>query len=165
MCAMCHRLLTLRGVVDEYCRRYVDRVRTTLELVDWDALSAICELLEVPRQTSLNLEADNTPTGPRALKYFWRFLRILEVRSTQDSVAVLSAQQRTAVPLAYGMKRKMLEALDDPNWVFAMAFMAYMDPSGEFFVSGTSYLFVFPMETFTAQVLIIFLVPLMLYSG
>ena len=29
------------------------------------------------------------------------------------------------------MKDKMMDELDDPNWVFAMAFMAYMDPSGE----------------------------------
>ena len=69
----------------------------------------------------------------------------MQVRSRQDSVAVLSALQRTAVPLAHAMKTKMQEALDDPNWVFAMAFMAYMDPSGEFFVSGTSYLFAFPL--------------------
>ena len=142
---MVHRLLTLRAVVDEYCRQHVDKVRNALELQDWDALAAMCELLEVPKQTSLNLEADLTPTGPRALKYFWRFQRILHVRSRQDSVAVLSAAQRTAVPLAHGMRMKLLEALDDPNWVFAMAFMAYMDPSGEFFVSGTSYLFAFPL--------------------
>ena len=125
---MVHRLLTLRAVVDEYYRQHVDRVRHALELQDWDALSAMCEVLEVPKQTCLNLEADLTPTGPRALKYFWRFLRIMHVRSLQDSVAVLSARQRTTVPLAHAMKTKMQEALDDPNWVFAMAFMAYCTP-------------------------------------
>ena len=27
--------------------------------------------------------------------------------------------------------------LDDPNWVFVMAFMAYTDPSGEYFAVHT----------------------------
>ena len=31
----------------------------------------------------------------------------------------------------------MLAELDDPNWVFVMAFMAYMDPSGERFAFDT----------------------------
>ena len=31
----------------------------------------------------------------------------------------------------------MMAELDDPNWVFAMAFMAYMDPSGEYFAVHT----------------------------
>ena len=35
------------------------------------------------------------------------------------------------------MMDKMMAELDDPNWVFAMAFMAYMDPSGEYFAVDT----------------------------
>ena len=40
-------------------------------------------------------------------------------------------------PLAWAMKDKMMAELDDPNWVFAMAFMAYMNPSGEYFAVHT----------------------------
>ena len=32
---------------------------------------------------------------------------------------------------------KMLAELDDPNWVLAMAFMACMAPSGEYFAVDT----------------------------
>ena len=35
------------------------------------------------------------------------------------------------------MMDKMMAELDDPNCVFAMAFMAYMDPSAEYFVVCT----------------------------
>ena len=30
---------------------------------------------------------------------------------------------------------KILHELDDLNWVFAMAFMAYIDPNGEYFAN------------------------------
>ena len=52
-------------------------------------------------------------------------------RSPDDPIAVLNAHQCIVVPLTWAMKEKMMCELDDPNWVFAMAFMAYMDPSGE----------------------------------
>ena len=58
-------------------------------------------------------------------------------RSPSDSVAVLSAHQRIAIPLAWAMMDKMMTELDDPNWVFVMAFMVYMDPSGEYFAVHT----------------------------
>ena len=58
-------------------------------------------------------------------------------RSPTDSIAVLSSHQCIAVPLARAMKDKMMAELDDPNWVFAMAFMAYMDPNGEHFAIHT----------------------------
>ena len=54
-----------------------------------------------------------------------------------DSVAVLSAQQYITVLLARAMGDKILAKLDDPNWVFAMAFMAYIDLSGEYFAVDT----------------------------
>ena len=52
-------------------------------------------------------------------------------RSPADPIAMLNSRQSIVVPLAQAMKDKMMDELDDPNWVFAMAFMAYMDPSGE----------------------------------
>ena len=58
-------------------------------------------------------------------------------RPPSDSVAVLSAHQCIAITLARVMMDKMMAELDDPNWVFAMAFMAYMNPSGEYFVVHT----------------------------
>ena len=54
-----------------------------------------------------------------------------------DSVAALSSQQCITVPLARPMKDKMMAELDDPNWVFVMASMACMDPSGEYFAVDT----------------------------
>ena len=52
-------------------------------------------------------------------------------QSPTDLVAVLSSRQCIIVPFARAMKDKMMDELEDPNLVFAMAFMAYMDPSGE----------------------------------
>ena len=83
------------------------------------------------------LEGEHIPTGSRALKYLWRFVCIMAQRSPTDPVAVLSSCQRIVVPLARAMMDKMMAELDDPNWVFAMAFMAYMDPSGEYFAIDT----------------------------
>ena len=126
------RLLALRPHVDEYTRQHVEHLEA-LELSDWDALKAIQEVLLLARQTTERLEGEYIPTAPRALKYLWRFVCIMNQRAPSDSVAVLNAQQCIAVPLARAMWDKMLAELDDPNWVFAMAFMAYMDPSGEYF--------------------------------
>ena len=53
-------------------------------------------------------------------------------RSPSDSVVVLSAHQCIAVPLVRAMKDKIMVEIDDPNWVFVMAFMAYNDPSDEY---------------------------------
>ena len=83
------------------------------------------------------LEGEHIPTESRALKYLWRFACIMAQRSPPDTVAVLSSRQCIVVPLARAMKEKMMPELDDPNWVFAMAFMAYMDPSGEYFAVHT----------------------------
>ena len=58
-------------------------------------------------------------------------------RSPSDSVAVLSAHQCIAVPLTWAIKDKMMAELDDPNWVFEIAFMVYMDPNDECFVVHT----------------------------
>ena len=44
---------------------------------------------------------------------------------------MLSAQQSIVVPFAWGMEEKMLAELDNPNWALLMAFMAYMNGSGE----------------------------------
>ena len=126
------RLLVLWPYVDEYSRQHVEHLEA-LELSDWDALKAVQEVLLLARETTERLEGEHIPTGSRALKYLWRFVCIMAQRAPSDSVAVLSAQQRIAIPLAWAMGDKMLAELDDPNWVFAMAFMAYMDPSGEYF--------------------------------
>ena len=77
------------------------------------------------------MEGEKIPTGSRALKYLWQFVCIMAQRSPADPIAVLNSRQSIVVPLARAMKDKMMDELDDPNWVFAMAFMAYMDPSGE----------------------------------
>ena len=79
------------------------------------------------------MEGEHIPTGSHALKYLWRFVCIMAQRSPIDPVAVLSSRQCIIVPLVRAMMDKMMAELDDPNWVFAMAFMAYMDPSGEYF--------------------------------
>ena len=83
------------------------------------------------------LEGEHILTGSRALKYLWRFVCIMAQRSPTDSVTVLSSHQRITAPLAWAMKDKMMAELEDPNWVFAMAFMAYMDPIGEYFAVHT----------------------------
>ena len=57
----------------------------------------------------------------------------MEKWSRADSTAELSSQQRIFVPLAWAMEEKMLAELDDPNWVFMMASISSMDPSGEYF--------------------------------
>ena len=35
----------------------------------------------------------------------------------------------------------MMAELDDPNWVFVMAFMAYIDPSGVYFAVDTQSMY------------------------
>ena len=83
------------------------------------------------------LDGEHIATGSRAVKYLWRFLCIMAQRSPLDSMAMLSAHEGIAVSLARAMMDKMMAELDDLNWVFAMAFIAYIDPSGEYFVVQT----------------------------
>ena len=124
------RLLVLQPYVDEYSWQHVEQLQA-LELSDWDALKAIYEVLGLARDVTEWLEGEQIPTRTRALKYLWRFVCIMAQRSPTDPIAVLNSHQCIVVPLARAMKDKMMDELDNPNWVFAMAFMAYMDPSGE----------------------------------
>ena len=98
-------------------------------------MNAIHEVLGLARDTTERLEAEKIPTGSRALKYLWRFVCIMAQRSPADPIAVLNSRQSIVVPLARAMKDKMMAELDDPNWVFT--FMAYIDPSGEYFAVHT----------------------------
>ena len=124
------RLLVLQPYVDEYSRQHVQELQA-FELSDWDALNAIYEVLGLARDTTERMGGEQIPTGSCALKYLWRFVYIMAQRSPADPIAVLNSRQSIVVPLARAMKDKMMDELEDPNWVFAMAFMAYMDPSGE----------------------------------
>ena len=130
------QIATLRPYVDEYSRQYVEHLEA-LGLSDCDALKVVYEVLGLARETTERLEGEHIPIGWCALKYLWRFVCIMDQRSPSDSVAVLNAQQCITVPLGRAMGDKMFAELDDPNWVFAMAFMAYMDPSGEYFAVDT----------------------------
>ena len=124
------RLLVLQPYVDEYSRQHIEQLQA-LELSDWDALNAIYEVLGLARDAMEQMEGEQILTGSRALKYLCRFVCIMAQRSPADLIAVLNSRQSIVVPLARAMKDKMMDELDDPHWVFAMAFMAYMDPSGE----------------------------------
>ena len=105
--------------------------REALELSVWDASQAVQEVLEVPQETTARLEVEDIPTGLRAFKYLWRFVCIMSHQSLTDFVARLSTQQRFVVPMTRAMEDKMLTELDHYNWVFAMPFISYMDPSDE----------------------------------
>ena len=132
VCLLLHRfvngpILFFRLMV---LRPYAEELQA-LELSDWDALNAIYEVLGLARDATEWMEGEQIPTGSRALKYLWRFICIMAQRSPADPIAVLNSRQCIVVLLPRAMKDKMMDELDDPNWVFAMAFMAYMDPSGE----------------------------------
>ena len=124
------RLRALRQYVDEYSWHHVEQLQA-LELLDWDVLKAIYEVLGLARDTMEWLEGEHIPMGSRAVKYLWRFVCIMAQQSPSHSVAVLNAQQCITIPLARAMMDKMMAELDAPNWLFAMAFMAYMDPNGK----------------------------------
>ena len=130
------RLLVLQPCIDEYSRQHVEQLQA-LELSHWDALKAIYEVLGLTQDTTKRLEGEQIPTGSCALKYLWRFVCIMAQRSPTDPVVVLSSHQHIVIPLARAMMDKMMAELDDPNWMLAMAFMAYMDPSGEYFAVHT----------------------------
>ena len=130
------KLLALQPYIDVYSRLHVEHLEV-LELSHWDALKAVYEVLGLAQETLERLEDEHTPKKFRALKYLWEFVCIMAQRSTSDSVVVLSSQQCITIPLAWEMGDKMLAELDDPNWVFPMAFMPYIDPIGEYFVIGT----------------------------
>ena len=127
------RLLALWPYIDEYSWQHVEHLQA-LELLDWNALKDVYEVLGLTQATTEWLEGEHIPTGWRALKYLWWFVCIMAQRSPSDWVAVLNAQQHIAILLAWTMGDEMMAELDDPNWMFAMEFMAYMDPSDEYFV-------------------------------
>ena len=124
------RLLVFRPYVDEYSRQHVEHLHA-LELSDCDALNTVYEVLGFARDATEWLEGEQIPTGSHALKYLWWFVCIMTQRSPTNPIAVLNSRQYIVVPLARVMKEKLMHELDDPNWVFAMAFIAYMDPSCE----------------------------------
>ena len=93
------RLLVLWPYVDEYSWQHVEQLQA-LELSDWDALNAICEVLGLAPEATERMEGEQIPTRSRALKYLWRFVCIIAQRSPADPIAVLNSRQSIVVPLA-----------------------------------------------------------------
>ena len=85
------RLLVLRPYIDEYSRQHVDQLYT-LELLDWDALNVMYEVLGLAQDATERLEGAQIPTGSRALKYLWRFVCIMAQRFPDDPIAVLNSR-------------------------------------------------------------------------
>ena len=130
------RLQTLQPYIDEYSREHVEHL-DAFEASDWDALKVVYKVPGLAQETMERLEGEHIPTRSCALKNLWQFMCIMAQRCASDLVAVLNAQQCIAISLVWSMRDKMLAELDDPDWVFAMAFMAYMDSSGEYFAIDT----------------------------
>jgi hypothetical protein len=79
------------------------------------------------KRCSKRLEAEEYCTGSKALKLLWklRYFLILQVHEECKGTGT------ALVPLCKDICRKLTDGMEDPTWVWQMAFLALMDPSGE----------------------------------
>ena len=79
----CTRALYLWEPVDAWVRFQKGKYQNPIEINHWEYMEKVLPVLSVLKKTSKYLEANEYPTGSKALKQMWKLHRALV--STQDS--------------------------------------------------------------------------------
>ena len=91
-------------------------------------MEAILPVLACVKKCSKRLEAEDYPTGSKALKVFKKLRGVLAGELFDMEC---KGPGTALIPFIGDLLRKIDELLDDPTLVWQMAFLALMDPSGE----------------------------------
>lgn len=106
-----------------------------IEIHHWEYMEAVLPILALFKHTSKYLEADDYPTGSKALRKLWK-LRLCVARVHEDTPA--AATGLAVKPFCRYLLVKFDELMNDPTLFFQWAFLAFMDPSGTSVIMGTS---------------------------
>ena len=123
----CNRALRLREPIDAWVRSQKGEYQNPIEINHWEYMEKIVPILSAFKKTSKYLEADEYPTGSKALKQMWKLHRALV--STRDSGGH-DGLQRAVQGFAAHLVRKLNHVMDDPTHVWQWAFLALLDPTG-----------------------------------
>ena len=123
----CTRALRLREPIDAWVRSQKGEYQNPIEINHWEYMEKVLPVLSAFKKTSKYLEADEYPTGSKALKQMWKLHRALV--STRDSEGH-DGLQRTVQGFAAHLVRKLNHVMDDPTHVWQWAFLALLDPTG-----------------------------------
>lgn len=121
----------MREATEAYFRDHGEYAQP-LEISHWQQLHQLVQFLCVIKTASLKLEADECVTGSRAVRVF----RMLRAHLREEGREEVKGRGAGIVPLARAMLWKLETEVDKPNWLFGMAFLAFMDPAGEWLSLG-----------------------------
>lgn len=125
--------MALRAPLDEYWKAHPDAPEA-MDVCDWDVLRHFCRFLEIIANTTRRLEADNVVTIGKALQRLHKLrVALCECANDMDKGPLKGIRHGVQ-----SMLTKLNKEMDDPNWMFALAFGAYMDPSGEWSARSAS---------------------------
>ena len=120
-------MLVLRQPIETYFKEHSASYAEPLEISHWQRLEDLVQFLSVIKTASLKMEAEDCITGSKAARVF----RMLRIHLNNERQEEMKGKGAGIVPLANAMFFKLDKELDSPNWMFGMAFLAFMDPSGE----------------------------------
>ena len=123
----CTRALRLREPIDAWVRSQKGEYQNPIEINHWEYMEKILPILSALKKTSKYLEADEYPTGSKALKQMWKLHRALV--STLDSVGH-DGPERSVKGFVLHLLQKLKWVMDDPAHVWQWAFLALLDPTG-----------------------------------
>ena len=123
----CTRALRLREPIDAWVRSQKGEYQNPIEINHWEYMEKVLPVLSALKKTSKYLEADEYPTGSKALKQMWKLHRALV--STRDS-AGRDGPERSMKGFVMHLLRKLVWVMDDPTHVWQWAFLALLDPTG-----------------------------------
>ena len=67
-----HRLVVLKPVIHKWFEEHAGTYQGALDVLEWEILGKFLEYMDIPREVSLQLEADKEVTCGKALKRLWR---------------------------------------------------------------------------------------------
>ena len=119
--------MALRNPLTKWFQGNFATYKRALELQDWEVLREFCKFLLGPKDVSLALEADGRVTAGKALHLMTKLRCYLGTMVYELDKGTLKG----ILGMVTTMARKLRDELDDPHWMFALCFMAFMDVNGE----------------------------------
>ena len=123
----CTRALRLREPIDTWIRSQRGKYANPIEINHWEYMEALLPLLSCVKKTSKYLEADEYPTGSKALRKMWRLRKTLWGIYEADHPV---GPGRAVMPFCRDLVTKLDELLNDPTLIWQWSFLALMDPTG-----------------------------------
>ena len=123
----CTRAFRLREPIDAWIRSQRGQYQNPIEINHWEYMEKALPIFAAVKKTSKYLEADEYPTGSKALRQMWKLHRALVQTKRGFGKDGSDGAMRGFID---GMVYKLSLVLDDATLFWQWAFLALLDPTG-----------------------------------